>query len=300
MGYPSMSALRHGNLPDLPEGAWAKILMSLGIGDTCASVEKFCHLSKSLERVCNENFYEILNQKLGWYGDASSLEELKEKNWPLVIPNSNTAKEWFIFTCEVRRIISEDEEDFLGESEIAQNHPFLKEIKLEFERIFIVDLLFEKLDALKAQSRSQKNWTDWVCTPYEVIEGNDPLVLHAVATLDNAVQHLRTALVNIDDPTSLVYEFHKLVEIWLECVDTFPHDKIPEAFLYLRNSLNSFLECTTLKSTFEFVPKNRSLLDAGFSRGEHGLFREITGGDDSDDCSSCGNLSYNSESEDSD
>jgi len=294
-----MSALRHGNLPDLPEGAWAKILMSLGRGDTCESVEKICHLSKSLGRVCNENFYEILNQKLGWYGDASSLEELKKK-WLLAIPNSNTAKEWFIFTCEVRRIISSGEEDFFGESEIARNHPFLEEIKLEFKRIFIVDLLFEELAVLKDQSREQKNWTDWVYTPYEVIEGSDPLVLHAVATLDNAAQHLRTALVNIDDPTSLVNEFHKLVEIWLECVDTFPNDKIPEAFLYLRNSLNSFLECTTLKSTFEFVPKNRSLLDAGFPRGEHGFFREIKGGDDSDDCSSCGNSSYNSESGDSD
>ena len=49
-------------------------------------------------------------------------------------------------------------------------------------------------------------------------------------------------------------------------------DRIAPVFVDFRSKLKSFLECTSLKNTFEFVENSATLSERGDNIGAHGFF----------------------------
>jgi len=145
----------------------------------------------------------------------------------------------------------------------------------ECEPNVIVDKFVNCLGDLKRASAGRNDWSEWVVAPYEDVNRDYPGVAFAIDILDDAVEHLLVALKYIDNPTPLVSEFSKLVDIWQLCLATSPMDRIASAFQELRSTLVNFLNCTSLKTTFEFVRTSSSLAERGESGGEHGFFWNI-------------------------
>jgi hypothetical protein len=77
----------------------------------CQRITDICRLSKKIK--CNPGLYDLLNQRLGWYGEHGSLEEVKKylankagssgtRSIRFLRPAA-TAKSWFLFCCHIYR-----------------------------------------------------------------------------------------------------------------------------------------------------------------------------------------------------
>lgn len=89
-------------IADLEPDILDKIMSTAVLQSTspCQRITEICRLSNKIK--CNPGLYDLLNQRLGWYGEHGSLKNVTE-----YLANQNdkraTAKSWFLFCCHIYR-----------------------------------------------------------------------------------------------------------------------------------------------------------------------------------------------------
>jgi hypothetical protein len=275
MATPSMRKLsRPGLYPTdsptnwlhLPDDTWLSIFGLSEKDAVCESVKSFCAVNANqLKERCSRDFFDALNNKLGWYGNKGSLESLK-KSLPAGTKYLESPKEWFNFTCRVRNSLKRNPYEEV-------RHPFFKNINLQY----IVDVFADRLQTSKDKALKQKNWKHFV-GPYMPKSPPGASTACSYENLKEIIGDLKLVMEEINDPEQQVIEFKLLVEHWKKSVDPLPlRVSLPDVWRELRDCLVKFVECTSLKDTFEFVQQDDELIQKGLATGRHGFFKHRQG-----------------------
>jgi hypothetical protein len=175
-------------------------------------------------------------------------------------------KTWFNFTCRVRNSLKRNPYEEI-------RHPFFKNINLQY----IVDVFADRLQTFKDEALEQKNWKHFVgpCMPKAPPNASTAC---SYENLKEIIGDLKLVMEEINDPEQQVIEFELLVEHWKKSVDPLPLPvSLPDVWRELRDCLVKFVECTSLKDTFEFVQQDDELIREGFATGKHGFFKHRQG-----------------------
>ena len=102
-------------LPEMPIELWLSILTAVDSDSPCAQVTEKCSVKKEWAALCADGtVYDLANQKLGWYGEYNSWQDLMERFlqgthrgrvWHARQGNDMDAKRWFQHVCRDRREI---------------------------------------------------------------------------------------------------------------------------------------------------------------------------------------------------
>jgi hypothetical protein len=261
--YPTDSPT---NWLHLPDDTWLSIFGLSEKDAVCESVKSFCAVNANqLKERCSRDFFDALNNKLGWYGNKGSLESLK-KSLPAGTKYLESPKEWFNFTCRVRNSLKRN-------PYIKVRHPFFKNINLQY----IVDIFSDKLQTFKDEALKQQDWKHFV-EPYMPKSPPDESTACSYRNLKWIIEDLKQVMEEINHPEQQVIEFEEVVELWKQSVDPLPlRVSLPDVWRELRDCLVKFVECTSLKDTFEFVQQDDELIREGFATGKHGFFKHRQG-----------------------
>jgi hypothetical protein len=261
--YPTDSPT---NLLDLPDDIWLSIFGLSEKDAVCESVKSFCAVNANqLKQRCSRDFFDALNNKLGWYGNKGSLESLK-KSLPAGTAHLESPKKWFNFTCEVRNSLKRNPYEEV-------RHPFFKNINLQY----IVDVFAARLQTFKDEALEQKNWKHFV-GPYIPKSPPDASTACSYENLKEIIGDLKKVMEEINHPEKQVIQFELLVEFWKKSVDPLPlRVSLPGVWRVLRDCLVKFVESTSLKDTFEFVQQDDELIREGLATGKHGFFKHREG-----------------------
>ena len=106
---------RAGQLPDLPLELWLSILTAVDSDSPCDQVTEKCSVRQEWAALCRDGtVYDLANQKLGWYGEYNSWQDLMERFlrgsrrgrvWHRGHRNNMDPKRWFQHVCGERRAI---------------------------------------------------------------------------------------------------------------------------------------------------------------------------------------------------